>query len=121
MIMYDILRFFFAASHLVNKFKTEHSGAFSLKICVIPYRIVSIYDENVIFEYGISKDGITNYVKFTKAQSYDIKLLSPKQSSDMSTIYDQLQRMLCFKMHNNKERNFLIIVDRRDIQEKFPF
>eukprot|EP01084_Bolivina_argentea_P073382 133173_1 len=53
--MYDIWKYFFAASHFIHEIdQIIDDVQLTLKICVIPNRIVSIYDKEITFEYNMN-------------------------------------------------------------------
>eukprot|EP01084_Bolivina_argentea_P308898 534235_1 len=115
--IYDIWRYFFAASRLVNKLmeKTNQNidhHKFKLKVCVIPNRVTCMYDENIVFPYGITN--INDYLK-----SKNIILVPKKQpielsESDVSTINNIYEVQLSKAAQRSQNRNVLIIVDRRE-------
>eukprot|EP01084_Bolivina_argentea_P267932 454970_1 len=117
--MYDIWTYFFAASHFIHKLIQTNSknivnnGNFIFKICIIPNRIISVCDENIIFPYDVN--GIDDYIK-SKQILLSQRLTISSTKSDISTISDIFQMQLTeikAKIADHEIRNLLIIIDRR--------
>ena len=83
--MYEIWRYFFSASHSVHKLiKNKNIIINAVKICVIPNRIISIYDENIIFPYGVN--GIDQYLKSKNVIFHQSATKVLSSHSDIATI-----------------------------------
>eukprot|EP01083_Nonionella_stella_P162032 531478_1 len=50
--MYHICKYWFCASRIVHK-QREGKNPFSLTVCVIPQRVVCIYDQDVVIPFAI--------------------------------------------------------------------
>eukprot|EP01084_Bolivina_argentea_P087931 158752_1 len=84
--MYDIWNIFFATSYLVNKLRNSRkiSQSFSLKVVVIPIRVVSIYNPHITFEYNIAD--INSYLKQQLCQPLMKSFVLPVKSECLSTM-----------------------------------
>eukprot|EP01084_Bolivina_argentea_P305274 527350_1 len=113
--MYDIWIYFLAASYLTHQLNAKRSAhiidnnPFMLKVVVIPHRVVSIYDKNVVFEHSIKN--ISRYLKQKKLKA-DTKTI--KKSSQIQNIVQT--QMSAVKAKKGKIKNLLFIIDRREMK-----
>eukprot|EP01084_Bolivina_argentea_P274286 467468_1 len=98
--MYDIWKYFFAASHLVHQ-KRQTNDIFTLKITVIPNKVICIYDKNIIFPFDTEE--IDNYLRTQRPS-----IVPPSQRQDLLTICEIFEHMI------NIENATQIIIDRRN-------
>eukprot|EP01084_Bolivina_argentea_P021080 39153_1 len=111
--IYTIWNIFFTTSHLVNKLRnsnkrnTVNMQVFSLKVVVIPNRVVSVYDPQIIFEDSIGD--INWYLKEKQCTSLVKPFFLPLKQSE------QLSAMMCILMpleFVDGVDSVIIIVDR---------
>eukprot|EP01084_Bolivina_argentea_P268273 455607_1 len=110
--MYDILRYFFAASHVVNNFV---EGNFRVKIVVIPNRVVSVYDENILFSYNITD--IYQYFMIKRCQFRNATMLSTLEFKNISNIINTFEyelRALAADQQVTISNNLIFVIDRRE-------
>ncbi len=67
--LHTIWKYLFAASYLLQD-QIQNNKTFTLKICIIPHRIVSIYDENILFPIHI-----TNVEEYLKSKNVNMSLI----------------------------------------------
>eukprot|EP01084_Bolivina_argentea_P032986 61037_1 len=95
--MYAIFNYFNAASYLVYKIR-QMKDNFTLKITIIPNKVVSIYDENMMWVFEETMENLNPVYSIAK-------------SGDMLYIKNVLEK----KVNNSQTtNNILIVVDRRD-------
>eukprot|EP01083_Nonionella_stella_P091157 254771_1 len=103
--MYAICKYFFCASRVVNKERETNNNDFAFTMCIIPKRIVCIYDNDVTIPFGIAdiesylEAKQMNVVKITVAHSNDIMDITALLEDQINTI---------------KTSNVLCVVDKRD-------
>eukprot|EP01084_Bolivina_argentea_P279320 477519_1 len=113
----DVWNYFFAASSLVrelieNKKSTIHNALFSLKVCIIPRKVISVYDPAIIFEYN-KINNINVYLK-SKKLIWNKPATKIGHASNMLTIYDAFKAQMDVIAKKHSEiTSILIIVDRR--------
>ena len=113
--MYDIWSYFFAASHLINKVNTiDNDGEFILKVCIIPNKIVSIYDEGIAFSYDI--DDVGGYLESKNIVSSTFDIFS--SNFDVSTITNIfVTQHSILKIKQSQMSHLLIVIDRRSTDD----
>eukprot|EP01083_Nonionella_stella_P276228 938448_1 len=96
--MYETCKYLFCVSRIVHK-KRETKHPFSLRLCIIPKRVVCIYDHDVVIPFAIND--IASYLESKRMKAIKIHI---RHSEDMMLITALLEDVLS---------NVLCIVDRR--------
>eukprot|EP01084_Bolivina_argentea_P022634 42069_1 len=119
--MYLIWKYFFAASHLVNKLIiTKSKNTFSLKITIIPNNVVSIYDPDIKFPFydpagyraqRWNDQFRSNLSIFNSYKSCSISL----ETLDLFTILELFEDRINERF--GKNTHVQIIIDRRTVNE----
>eukprot|EP01083_Nonionella_stella_P025328 69750_1 len=73
--MYKIWKYFFSASHLVHN-EMQNNNGFSLRMYVIPKRVICIYDNDIIIPFGI--DDIATYLESKQMNAVKVNVARSK-------------------------------------------
>eukprot|EP01084_Bolivina_argentea_P028620 53164_1 len=115
--MYSVCGFFLATSYLVNDIKNKNSNnqlMLKLKVVIVPKRVVSVYDEDIIYVYNI--DQIAGYIESKQCISYESKTISESHSQVVSQIYHKIRTIIEPTVSSNVV--LTIIIDRKSFNEK---
>eukprot|EP01083_Nonionella_stella_P218698 784008_1 len=103
--MYQTCKYLFCASHIVYQ-QMQNNNHFSLRFCIIPKRVVCVYDPAVVIPFGISD--IESYLQSKQINATKMNI---HHSEDTVSITNLLQTDITRRI--GKISNVLCILDRR--------
>eukprot|EP01084_Bolivina_argentea_P241268 405076_1 len=113
--MYDICRYFFAGSQLLQQLLTKKPDTlapFIMKIVIIPERVATVYEETIACPFNINDIGV--FLQTKKLTSFKSSTISSFEAEDLLIITKHFESQLyLLETAFNNISNCTIIVDRR--------
>eukprot|EP01083_Nonionella_stella_P276229 938454_1 len=103
--MYQTCKYLFCASHIVHQ-QMQNNNHVSLRMCIVPKRVVCVYDPAMIIPFGIND--IESYLESKQMKAIKMNI---RHSEDTISITALLQDKITRQIA--KISNVLCIVDRR--------
>eukprot|EP01083_Nonionella_stella_P173758 600356_1 len=111
-----IFNYFFASSYFANKLRTNPArNQTKFSIYIIPKKIVSIYDENMVFSGSIALD-VSLFLTQHGFQTFSRTAIKESDAQDPNKLFQIIEYQLNGPGTEYLQQDVLLIIDRRQTQ-----
>eukprot|EP01083_Nonionella_stella_P230497 814677_1 len=111
-----IFNYFFASSYFANKLRTNPArNQTKFSVYIIPKKIVSIYDENMVFSGSIALD-VSLFLTQHGFQTFSRTAIKESDAQDPNKLFQIIEYQLNGPGTEYLQQDVLLIIDRRQTQ-----
>eukprot|EP01083_Nonionella_stella_P075772 206099_1 len=108
-----ICNYFFCASYIVNKLRANTmQNHYKLCICVIPNKVVSIYDDNIVFPFSIASD-VSAFLMQNGFDTFSRTAIKESDAKDPQRLLQIIDHYVNCPGTEYLLQDVLLIIDRR--------